>query len=196
MKTGSMSYPAIESVLQRRDSISALQARGAISDCRQQPDTHNSSSSSRTTSPPLAAELDHIRSWWQRRQSAAQVIAAAAADFLQRRAAQQQVFHSHLQWCKARRVLASWQQQAARRQQVYRRLTAMQAAFLEAAVDAWHAQSHGFHASKTCQEEGQYGVAAAFCDWRLRSKVLLGWAVHALGCPAAACAGGCSSVAG
>jgi hypothetical protein len=124
------------------------------------------------------------------------VIVAAAADYLQRRAAQQQVLQSHLLWCKARRVLCAWRSQAAERQQVYRRLTAMQAAFLEAAADAWHAESHGFHASKTCQEEGRYGVAAAFCDWRLRGKVLLGWALHALGSPAAARAGGCSLIAG
>jgi hypothetical protein len=213
-------YEALETVLHRKATIIALQARcgfvqhGAASnqqqssasrgpqqqaashgcqgqpsrdvrkpsDCTQQPDNNS------ITHPPelsqqdkLAAELLHIRSWRQQRQDAANAIASAVKDWLQRLKAQQQVLRSHLQWLKARRVLTAWREQAAQRRQVHGELADMQADFSRAVTDAWHAETYGFAASSICQEEGVYGVAAAYCKWRLKGMVFLAWAHQVLG---------------
>lgn len=209
-------YQAIEAVLSRRESITALQARCTaqqrvssdqqqlystgnraaktvssiqapyeqqctVSDCSQQADNNIIQVPADVTKQhKLSAELLQIRNWRQQRQEAAKVIAAAVKDWLQRQKVQQQLYHNHLQWLKARRVLRAWQQQAQQHRQIAKELTAMQAAFSRALADARHAESHGFHATRICQQEGRYAVAAAYCEWRLRGTVLLAWAQQVL----------------
>lgn len=153
-----------------------------VSNCSQQPDTSSIVYPVELSQQDkLAAELLHIRSWRQQRQAAANVIASAVKDWLQRLKVQQQVLHSHLQWLKAKRVLTDWRQQAAQRRQVHNELDGMQTAFSRAVADAWHAEAYGFDASSICRDEGVYGVAAAYCDWRLKGMVLLAWAHEVLG---------------
>lgn len=130
----------------------------------------------------LSAELELIRSWRQQRQDAASTIVRAARDWLGRRKAQQQVFSSHLQWLKMRRIFGSWRQQLAQQQQVDRELQAMQATFAHAVVTPWQAGARGFDAHILYQEGGPYCVAAAYHDWRKKGLVLLAWAQHVLGC--------------